>query len=170
MAIHSFWKSALLFTALASFVACNSEESKETADTETECECSSPSDNYCNDANNAMDCTDGCHFAELYCDVADCASGCDEGECWVVEGCCGESEPDCFSFDDNYCEGVSTLMSCVVCDNDCDNYFEEIDCTNPEACPGGSGCALNDAGIAACWCCQLDAGEEDPDAGADAGD
>jgi hypothetical protein len=165
MPIQSVFKSVLLLVASSTLASCDAGDTD--IDSETECECSSAADNYCDEASNAMACEDGCHFTFHECNlVADCESGCTDGECW--EDCdCGEDQPECFSAEENHCEDEYTLMECTVFESECGNYFENINCFDPEVCPSGSGCALNDAGIAACWCDPSDGGVGD--AGVDGG-
>ncbi|MCK9460892.1 MAG: hypothetical protein M0R80_14735 [Proteobacteria bacterium] len=164
MKIRTFGRSTLLLASAAVVAACSGEESNEAGDTETECECTSNDDNYCSSADYAMECLDGCHFTEKDCDVADCSSGCADGECWVEEGCCGESATECTEVGDSYCEGTM-LVECLP-DDPCWNHGV-TECLDDLSCPCGSGCTEGPDG-AYCWCCQSDAGVGD--AGTDAGE
>jgi hypothetical protein len=188
MIIHSFWKSALLLAALAFFATCcgdmpeaepegsdadsdgdtdsdSDSDYDSDIDTGTECECTSVAENYC-DGDTVMECLDGCHFTPYECTADDCGSyGCEDGECWFECGC-GEDTPKCYGDTDEYCADALTLMECVIFGDGCSNYYQEVSCYDPVACPSGSGCA-GEGVSAACWCDESDGGVDD--AGVDGG-
>ena len=178
---------ALLLAAIAPFATCCGEtpegaaedsdadseggtdsdsDSDSDTDTSTECECTSVADNYC-EGITVMECLDGCHFTPNECTADDCADfGCEGGECWYECGC-GEETPECYGDTDEYCASAYTMMECIIYADGCSNYYQELSCYDPVACPGGSGCAEDEDGIAACWCDESDGGVGD--AGVDGG-
>ena len=177
MTIHFFWKSALLIAAIVVLASGCGEETKGTPDgggdtnddSETECECASIADNYC-DGETAMQCLDGCHFTPDYC----AESNDDDGWGWCASGECffdpfdTDPNPDCTGPEDNYCDYPTILMECQISQGGENNYYEEVDCTDSALCQGVGGCAVNDDGIAACWCDAGDGGVGD--AGVDGGE
>ena len=151
MNIGSIWKAVPLLAMIVASAACDGASDAESSG----CECASADDNYCN-GQQAMQCDDGCHFTPHACDlVADCESGCFDGECWEESDCCGEDVSECTEVGDSYCEDDEFLVECLP-DDPCWNHGV-TDCLDDVNCPCGSGCVEED-GIASCWCCQPDAG------------
>jgi hypothetical protein len=159
MSVRSFTKHVLPIAAIAALASCCSEGTKGTPDGGG-CECSSADDNYCNNADNAMQCSDGCHFTEQDCECADCNYCCTDGECYPHD-CDGENEPDCEDEHDNFCDGT-ILFECQTFPNEWNNFYQTVECYDPENCECGSGCS-EEGEFAECWCCQSDGGV--PDAG-----
>lgn len=163
MTAHSTWRAAFLLAAVSTQSSCQENDDASSGGGDG-CECSSADDNYCGESSYLMECLDGCNFTEKDCDVADCSSGCANGECWVEEGCCGESATECTEVGDSYCEGTM-LVECLP-DDPCWNHGV-TECLDDLSCPCGSGCAEG-PDSAYCWCCQSDAGVGD--AGTDGGE
>jgi hypothetical protein len=80
-----------------------------------------------------------------------------------------DDAPECEGEYMNYCADETTLMVCHTFPDEWDNYYEAVDCYDPETCDCGSGCADAEDTFS-CWCCETDGGTGDPDAGVDAGE
>jgi hypothetical protein len=143
------------------------------AGSDTECECESEDDNYCEDASTLAEC-DGCNFQSVYCGsrYGIPASWCEDSIPDEVAEC--ESNPDC-GWMDCYEEGQTVCLSetmlgvCNFADSPpCEGiggFFSQENCYDPISCPGGSGCTY-EGSTAECWC---DTTVDDPDGGVDAG-